>query len=268
MTELLTIGVGGQKQNGKDTLADYLASKLTYTEEGYFTDTTEAKRTQYIWGRGSFAGAVKKIFCDAFDFKAEDIDTWKVLRDPPPGFDENVRKALTFIGDGFRKIKSNVWIERAFRGTEWHHKVFSDIRYINEARKVKSVGGFTILIHGRDGLNYDANRSEAELRPYISWCLSTGREGVIREWPEFKSLVEVAALDFSRHAVVGHMMANHDLYTEEECANNEVPRLDTFIDNLSQFDAFILNNGSIDFLYEKIDNMLVPTIKTMYPQED
>ena len=94
------IGVAGQAQMGKDTLADRLCVELN------------KKNKQ--WSRSAFANAVKQIFCKSFDVDLEFIEKWKGVSENPPGFDMNVRQALQFIGDGFRKIKSEIWLDVFF----------------------------------------------------------------------------------------------------------------------------------------------------------
>ena len=240
---LKTIGVGGQKQNGKDTLADYLATKLWRQ--------TDLEKVYETWGRNSFAAEVKRFFCETFFFAPQDIDKWKVLDEPPPGFNKPVREGLTMIGDGFREIMSDVWIRRAFRDETCLYKVLSDIRYLNEARKIRDVGGPMFLICHPNRVNYTHNRSEAELRPYIEWCLEVGKEGLISSWPEFQAGIQSdndGILTFSPDKDG----PNRGVYVE-------IPAK-SFFRNLSLFDVFIRNEGTMDDLYKKVDSLVVPYI--------
>lgn len=151
------IFLAGQLQNGKDSVADRLQLKLN-----------EAGGN---WTRGAFAYNVKKIYCDTFGVDMAFIENWKVIDECPPGFDMPVRQGLQFIGDGFRKIKSNIWIDLFFR-----HKpslvITSDCRYLNEAIRGKEEGGLNILIGRPDRLNDDPNGSESQIRPYVEWALN------------------------------------------------------------------------------------------------
>lgn len=154
----ICIGIAGQKQNGKDTLADYIFGQLKKCEE-----------FKLNFERAAFAFNVKKVFSETFDVSYEFIEDWKVKSEPPPGFDITVREALQFIGDGFRKIKSSIWIDLMFRYNE--NKIISDVRYLNEAHRIVEEGGFNILIAHPDRVNDDPNGSEAQIRPYAVWCL-------------------------------------------------------------------------------------------------
>src|SRR3990167_3977741 len=97
------ISIFGQLSSGKDCLADYLVNRLNERQMiGEFS-------------RSAFANAVKKVYQDAFGVDRDFVEKWKRIPEPPPGMNINVRKGLQFIGDGFRRIKSDIWIEIALR---------------------------------------------------------------------------------------------------------------------------------------------------------
>lgn len=162
-----TIGIAGQLRNGKDEVANYLATRLPNFE------------------RAAFAANVKRIFCETFNVDLAFVEEWKTKPEIPPGFDMNVRQGLQFIGDGFRKIQGNIWIELAFR--QDRNIILSDVRYVNELRKIRDVGGINILVYRPGFLNDDPNGSEAQIRPFATTLEGIGKEGVVR--PE--SYVEV-----------------------------------------------------------------------------
>jgi hypothetical protein len=198
------IGVGGQLGSGKDTLADYLAERL------------EAK-TPDLWKRTGFAHAVKKVYMETFDKTWSFVEEWKRKDEIPPGMDLNVRKSLQFIGDGFRQIKNDIWIDTAFR--EDVPKIISDVRYINEARHIRDHGGLNILCWRPGWENNDPNASEAQIRPVVDWFRDMGIEGFCSGTPP-------------RSAAEG----------------------------VGYFDIFIRNNGSLQELYQKVDQYVVPII--------
>lgn len=150
------IGVAGQMQAGKDTLADYLYLKIN--------------ENKWKWRRNSIAFGVKKAFCDYFNVDLDFIEKWKVIPEPPPGFEMPVRQSLQFIGDGFRKIKPDVWLKPIFEN-EIDNQIISDVRYINEFVRFKQAGGINILIYRPDKLNDDPNESESQIRVYLDWCM-------------------------------------------------------------------------------------------------
>jgi hypothetical protein len=152
---LSLIAVHGQAGMGKDTLADYVAKKFN-------------KGKNKEWARGAFANAVKDVFCDSFGFTKEFVEEWKRKDEKPEGLNVTVRQGLQKIGDGFREIRSDIWIDLALRKPG--KLIISDGRYINEAKKVREKNGINILVYRSGFLNDDPNPSEATLKPLLSHC--------------------------------------------------------------------------------------------------
>jgi len=209
------IGVAGQAQMGKDTLADKLCVELN------------KKNKQ--WSRSAFANAVKQIFCKSFDVDLEFIEKWKVVSENPPGFDMNVRQALQFIGDGFRKIKSEIWLDVFFIKNN-SPTIISDVRYLNEFKRIKKEGGLNIIIGRPDKLNNDPNGSESQIRPYVEWLINKYEK-------DEKYVINLRNIDWE-----------------------SVHRTDNLPppDHIELFDIFVCNCGSIEKLYNSVDNYVVP----------
>lgn len=235
--ELKVVCVSGQKQQGKNSLADYLAPRLLRpvpvpVHGGILTEHRP-------WGQASFAFTVKKIFCEAFDKDLAFVEEWKVRDEPPPGMDKTVREALTFIGDGFRKIQPNIWIDLAFRpASDPYYRVFTDGRYLNEARRTRDEGGLNILLYREGGENPDDNDSERQVLPYVLWCKGAGRQGEIWSWPEF-GLRDYATLDKSAES-------------------------DAFFEGLSLYDLFIRCPDGVEHLHQRVDEIVIPYIVTNF----
>jgi hypothetical protein len=153
----MVIGVSGQLRQGKDVASDHLARVLGL-------------------GRGAFAAGVKQVFCEYFGVDMDFVERWKVVDEPPLGFLVSVRKSLQFIGDGFRSIKDDVWVERLF-SQHPDDVVISDVRYRNELAAVRGRGGVNLLIYRPGFMNDDPNGSEAQIRPFVEHFLAEGREG-------------------------------------------------------------------------------------------
>lgn len=161
----MVIGVAGQFRQGKDKASDHLAESLGL-------------------GRDAFAFGVKRVFCDYFGVDVDFVERWKVVDEPPPGFLISVRRALQLIGDGFRGIRDDVWIEALFRRTPGS-VVVSDVRYRNELAAVKERGGVNLLIYRPGFLNDDPNGSEAQIRPFVEHFLAAGVEGRVEASGDF-----------------------------------------------------------------------------------
>lgn len=172
----------GQCANGKDVICDYL--QIMLNEKNNFGD----------WKRTAFANAVKEVYQSTFNVDRDFIEKWKRENDAPPGMLKNVRQSLQFIGDGFRSIKSNIWIEIALRGED--NLIISDGRYINEVEAVKEKKGFTILVWRPDFENVDPNPSESQIKPVVDWCLATNQNGFIVDKTRYDAPNEIVYYDY------------------------------------------------------------------------
>lgn len=202
------VAVAAQLNTGKDVFSDYLAQKLNAS-------------TSDKWFRSAFADAVKNTFCDAFGVDRDFIEKWKRNPEPPPGMMMPIRQALQFIGDGFRKIKGEIWIEIALRGDK--NLIISDSRYINEGRAVKQHGGKMFIMYRPGFLNDDPNPSESQIRPLVEFCKNNLQEGPI---PSFVVLQEKYGANLPQ--------------------------------GMEYFDYFLVNDGSIQDLYKKVDEQVLP----------
>lgn len=169
------ICMAGQMRSGKNLAGEYLCEKLGFTG-------------------ASFAKPVKEIFCRAFSVDMDFVEFWKVRDEPPPGFHKPVRQALQFIGDGFRQINPNVWVDYAFSNNP-SKSCFTDGRYMNELSRVRSEGGVNLLIWRPGHENNDPNESEAQIKRVADWfVLNRYPEGrvrdVARDAPEGCGLVD------------------------------------------------------------------------------
>lgn len=162
---LKTIAAFAQMGCGKDTMCDYLAKKLS------------KPKSKNKWQRGAFANAVKDTFCESFGFTREFVEEWKRKTEIPDGFQCTVRQALQKIGDGFREIKKDIWIDIALKSDD--QLIISDGRYLNEAKKVREKNGVNILIYRSGYVNNDPNPSEASMRPFVEYCRDTIPDGKI-----------------------------------------------------------------------------------------
>lgn len=218
------IGMASQARGGKDVTANYLSRVLG-------------------WGRSSFASNVKRIFADAFNVDQDFIENWKTVPDNAPGLDVPLRKGLQQIGDGFRKIKGDIWIDLAFRNRT-DSFIISDVRYFNEMKRIRQEGGVNILLYRPGFLNDDPCGSEAQIRTLIDPFVElNGWEGVMTQniherlvdaW-EAKQRLSVFTTDCHVPMPPFHLV-----------------------------DIFLINNGTLEDLYAKCDSIVVPYVTAKY----
>jgi hypothetical protein len=195
------IAFGGQASSGKDTAADYLCKRLN--DEGG------------KWKRKAIAYNVKKIFKETFGVNDDFIDKWKRVNEIPEGFGMNIRTALTFIGDGFRRIQSDIWLKSVL--AEDSDMIISDCRYINEAMFFREKKSVNVLVWREGYENEIPSASEQELMPFVN------------------------------------MMKSED---------------DGRIDADIPFDLWIKNNGNLDNLYQKIEDIVIPYINNIWDRDE
>jgi hypothetical protein len=195
------IAFAGQAGNGKDVAADYLCKRLN--DEGG------------RWKRKAIAHNVKKIFKETFGVNDEFIDKWKRVNEIPEGFGMNVRTALTFIGDGFRRIQSDIWLRSVL--AEDSDMIVSDCRYVNEAMFFRNKKSVNILMWREGFENEIPNASEQELMPFVNMMKSE----------------------------------------EDGRINADIP-----------FDLWIRNNGNLDNLYQKIEDIIIPYINNIWDRDE
>jgi len=152
--------MAGQMRSGKNVTGEYICSRLGLEQT-------------------SFARPVKEIFCRTFGVNMDFVEEWKVRPEPPPGFKKTVRQSLQFIGDGFRSMNPDVWVDYAFENNP-PNSCYMDGRYINEISMVKNEGGVNVLIWRPGYENNDSNESEAQIKRLVDWFVENGvRDGLV-----------------------------------------------------------------------------------------
>ena len=134
---------------------------------------------------------------------------------------------MQFIGDGFRQIKENIWIEIALRE---NNVILSDSRYINEAKAIKEKNGMCVVMYRPGFENDDPNPSEAQIKLVVNFCKNYLQEGPI---PNFDQL--------------------------KQKFGNKCP------DAMQYYDFYICNDAALEQLYDKIDRILLPFVVKKFP---
>ena len=157
----MTFCISGQMRSGKNVTGEYLCKKVGLR-------------------LASFARPVKEIFCNTFGVDMDFVEHWKVIDSPPPAFKKTVRQSLQFIGDGFRSINSNVWVDYAFTNNP-KSSCYTDGRYLNEIERIRLEGGFNVLLFRPTHQNNDPNESEAQIKRVVDCFLKNKiKEGYVR----------------------------------------------------------------------------------------
>jgi hypothetical protein len=232
------VAFGGQIASGKDSCADYLVEKLNRRLCGNDYDSTMGMG----WKRMAFGDGVKKVFMDAFGEDLSFVEKWKRDEEIPQDYLVTIRKALQIIGDDFRHIHPDVWVNLVFRHAP-ERVVISDVRYVSEALAVKKHGGVNVLLW-RPGHENDMNHpSEAQVRPYVEYFKKKNTDFVSKQKDVTRPL-KGSLSDFVHkiQEVLKVKKVSEEIYPE----------------NL--FDVFLVSE-TLELLYDKIDEIVLPYVE-------
>ena len=162
----------------------------------------------------------KKAAIEAAKNEEMELRKYIVKREfPKPNEGMNTKE----LGQGYQ-LKASVKYNYNLASND----VVEDCRYINEFVRTKQEGGLNILIGRPDSINDDPNGSEAQIKPYVEWCLK-----------EF--YVDDKFVDMAKYQLPTH---------------TPVPPV-----HMEKFDVFIRNDGTIEELHKIIDEKLVSYVK-------
>lgn len=178
----MIVGLGFNKEVGKDTAATALGRELGFKRMG-------------------FADALKDLALEADPLVVSSTRTVNIgighgrlrhILSGTAGWDEakrmfpEVRIFLQNLGLGARKVfGEDFWVERVMdqavdRNVAGLHTVISDVRFENEAEAIKAEGGLLIKIT-RPGKTGDSHVSENDLVDYDGWDVVIENSGSIVE---------------------------------------------------------------------------------------
>ena len=121
----MIIGIGGKAMCGKDTVAAHLV-----TNHGFV--------------KYSMADPLKEMVMYLFDMTYEQMYDTKQKEIVDPRYDKTPRWFLQYFGtDVCRKIRPDIWLAMARKSISNRPKVvIPDIRFINEMKMIKDLGGW------------------------------------------------------------------------------------------------------------------------------
>ena len=141
----ILIACHGLPGSGKDTFANHLI------------------RDGGNWSKVSFAAPIKRGLSAMFNIPMEDIENPNIKNSAHYKFERSIRYMAQTLGTEWGRvlIKDSVWVDLAQEGIEhaWNKGqsvVNTDLRFENEAKRVKDLGGFIVHII-RDDNKFDSD---------------------------------------------------------------------------------------------------------------
>ena len=157
------IGICAQSRMGKDTVADYM---LTHSE---------LKK----WKKKSFANELKNLVSQYFQISLDEIEEYKSSQTIHPKLNMKMRDTLQIIGETFRSISPDVWVNAAMIDKETN-LIFTDVRHENEMDAILKKKGILILLGRTKYLNTDPHPSESGLKDAVSWFLQNTKTSIVK----------------------------------------------------------------------------------------
>lgn len=188
----MLVGIGSVARTGKDTAAQALCRDLGFTRVG-FADSlkavalicdplvTPAARTQNVGvGHGHLAHVVHGL-------------GWEQAKDVYP----LVRTFLQSLGDACRQVfGEDFWVDQVLDSIGSDDLVvIPDVRYVNEAVKIKEAGGFLIRLN-RPGFTGSGHRSETDLLDFDGFDVTLENSGTVTDLE--RAVVEVVGEELKR----------------------------------------------------------------------
>ena len=207
------IGFCGLIGSGKDTAADFLVNEHGFRRDSFANSLKDTVAVAFGWDRILLEG--KTAESRAW---REQVDPWWAQRLNIPHL--TPRWVLQFWGTDVCRVgfHDDIWIaslENRIRLTN-DNIVISDVRFANEIKAIKSVGGKVIRIkRGPDPEWYEAASS-----------VNRGPDGNV-SWSLSKTKLSKLNIHVSESAWAG-----------------------------SKFDGVIINDGTVDELYTQLSNIL------------
>lgn len=158
------VAFGHRKRVGKDTSAKLLDTILRVEKPGIKI------------AKLSFASKLKDVCYQLFHWAGlkpgifyEDERNAHLREEILPKIGKSPRQIWIEVGNKMREVYSDVWIDNALYGTpDAHVLIITDLRFKNEAEKVRVLGGRSIKLT-RDSAPVSDDASDCALQDYTAW---------------------------------------------------------------------------------------------------
>lgn len=180
------IGLSGYARTGKDEAAKVLVDKYGFTRVAFadkLRDVLYALNPvvgDTLWMDENDLGSVRARTTLVFLQDVIDLYTWDGYKETSYG--DEIRRLLQRLGTeaGRNLLGTNIWVDAALTG---HHEnakiVVTDVRFPNEAERIKELGGIVVRV-SRPGVSaVNAHPSETSLDDWpFDYTLENNVDGI------------------------------------------------------------------------------------------
>jgi hypothetical protein len=156
----MILGIVGKKRSGKDEVADYLIDQFGFTRYKFADPIKTSVAEIFLWDDEWVNGKYKETIDPRWNISPRQAQQAMGT--------ELFRQRLQEILPLFKElIGSDIWVKRfqywydSF--TEKPNVVISDVRFLNEANTIKSMGGHIIKLEREGLISIDTHSSEMEI---------------------------------------------------------------------------------------------------------
>lgn len=169
------IAFGYKKRAGKDTSAKFLDSFLKCERPGL-----KVKKV-------SFANKLKDVSYQLFGWAGlqpgifyETEAGARIKEVVLPKIGMSPRDIWIRVGNKMREVHQDVWIDQALQGVSADILIITDLRFRNEANKIKALSGMICKII-RDGLVQGTDPAEIDLDEWSEWDFIIRNDGTLAD---------------------------------------------------------------------------------------
>jgi hypothetical protein len=167
------IAFGYKKRAGKDTSAKFLDSFLRVERPGLKVKKVSfaSKLKDISWQLFGWAGLQPGIFYETeAGIKIKEVVLPKIGKSP--------RQIWIEVGNKMREVYQDVWIDQALQGVTADVLIITDLRFTNEANKIRALGGLISKII-REGLPQGTDPAEIDLDDWADWDFIVLNDGTL-----------------------------------------------------------------------------------------
>ena len=138
----MLIGLCAQKQNGKDTMADYLCHKYKFIKLSFASPLKDACKILFGFTEAQVNGSEKEIIDEKWGVSPRTVLQF-VGTDL---FRDQMKTIIPGIGDNFWALCLKNSIDKIVKSTPDARIVISDVRFPNEVKMIQQLGGLIVKI--------------------------------------------------------------------------------------------------------------------------
>ena len=157
------LAFGYRKRVGKDTAGKFLDSYLRVERPGLKIKKVSfaSKLKDISWQLFGWAGLQPGVYYETeAGVKIKEVVLPKIGKSP--------RQIWIEVGNKMREVYQDVWIDQALQGITADILITTDLRFRNEAAKMKVLGGLVCKII-REGLPQGTDPAEIDLDEWTDW---------------------------------------------------------------------------------------------------